>query len=567
MQRFIDFMDGAEPVAVPKPYCPRPYQVEAARRVIDILSRADRTAIYVATGCGKTEIAALLCQEKWQGKRILVITPRRELVKQTADRLRLRGVPCGVEMAEQRSDEHVTVACYASMMSRKRFEKYLNCVDLIIVDESHMNFSPAALDMLAQFRSWGARVCGMTASPPVRKKGVIIDGRETVLADHYGEPAFIYDYLTAVRDGYLVSCKLHTCVLTDLDLSRFKASFGDFDATRLDKLMRNKANVAGVGLMIAKYWDGKPSVVFCSSIKHAEAVRDDIAARGIAASIVHSQMDADEQALHLRDYMTGKSKVVINVGILTLGWDAPHTRKLFLARPTASPCLYVQMFGRGTRCLAGTIDGIDTVEGRLAAIAASDKSHMEVYDITDASRTVSITSAFDILYPDVDDRLMKRVKARLPRQPQTKEQIDSVIEAERKLLAAEQAALDREEMARRGHIVVDGEVVAYRREITADEERLGGGRRTTDYWWMPYGKYKGRKFSAIPRRYLEVLLPYVKDEGLARNIRRYLSGQNSNAPKPQPVTEQQEFSMQRKWEEAGSRLLAREGYDPNDCPF
>jgi superfamily II DNA or RNA helicase len=544
MQRFIDFMDGEEEaVAVPKPYVPRPYQLEAARRVIAALLHAAMTAIYVATGCGKTEIAALLCQEEWQGRRILVITPRRELVRQTADRLRLRGVPCGVEMAEQRSEERVTVACYASLMSRKRFQRYLNTVDLIIVDESHMNFSPAALDMLAQFRSWGAKVCGMTASPPVRKKGVILDGRETALSDHYGEAAFVYDYLTAVADGFLVPCMLHTCVLTDLDLSKFKASFGDFDATRLDKLMKKRANVAGVGLMIEKFWDNKPSVVFCCSIEHAEAVRDDLKSRGIEASIVHSQMDEDEQAMHLKDYMSGRSNIIINVGILTLGWDAPHTVKLFLARPTASPCLLIQMFGRGTRCEKGCIDGLDTPEERRAAIAKSGKPYMEVYDITDASRTVSIASAFDILYPKEDDRLMKRVKNRLPRQPQTKEQIDAVIEAERKLMAAEQAALDKEEMARRGHIVVDGEVVAYRREVTAEEERLGGGKRTKEYWWMPYGKYKGRKFSAIPRRYLEVLLPHVKDEGLSRNIRRYLSSQKSNAPKPQPQ------------------------YDPTDCPF
>ncbi len=522
MQRFIDFMGEVEQKAS-KPYCPRPYQIEAARRVMDVLSGADKTAIYVATGCGKTEIAALLCQEAWNGRRILVITPRRELVKQTADRLRLRGVPCGIEMAEQRSEERVTVACYASLMSRKRYQRYLNTVDLIIVDESHTNFSPAALDMLAQFRSWGAKICGMTASPPVRKKGVILDGRETVLADHYGEAAFVYDYLAAVRDGYLVSCKLHTVVLEDLDLSRFKASFGDFDQSRLDKLMRQKECVAGVGLMIERYWDGKPSVVFCSSIAHAEAVRDDLLTRGIEASIVHSQMDEDEQALHLSDYMSGKSNIVINVGILTLGWDAPHTVKLFLARPTASPCLYIQMFGRGTRCEAGCIDGLETVEERLAAIAKSGKPHMEVYDLTDSSRTISIVNAFDILYPDADDRLMKRVKNRLPRQPQTKDQVDAVIEAERKLMAAEQAALDRAEMMKRGHIVVDGKVVAYQRDVTAEEESRGGGKRAVDYWWMPFGKYKGRAFSKVPRGYLTALLPHVKTPSLERNIRTYLN--------------------------------------------
>lgn len=515
MQGWMDFMDDVEKKAE-TPYTPRPYQVEAARRVIDVLSGTDKTAIYMATGCGKTEVAALLCQEMWQGRRILVITPRRELVRQTADRLILRGVPCGIEMAEQRSEERVTVACYDSMMSRKRYQRYLNTVDLIIVDESHTNYSPAALDMLEQFRSWGAKVCGMTASPPSKKT--------ITLSEHYGEPAYVYGYLDAVRDGYLAPCKMHMCVLEDLDLSRFKASFGDFDQTRLDALMRRRANVAGVGLMIEQYWGGRPSVVFCSSIAHAEAVRDDLLSRGISASIVHSKMDEDEQRMHLSDYESGRSKIILNVGILTMGWDSPITVKLFIARPTASSTLYVQMFGRATRCEKGCIDGIDTVEGRIAAIANSNKPFMEVYDITDSSRTNSIVTAMDVLYPSIEDRLMKRVKNRMPRQPVSKPQIDAIIEAERKALAAEQAALDREEMRRRSHITVDGSVVAYERSVTDETESRGGGKRAVEYWWMPFGKYKGRAFSKVPRQYLEALLPHCKHEGLARNIRRYLHG-------------------------------------------
>lgn len=565
MQGFDLFGDLME-VATKPTFVPRDYQIEAARRVIDILSGTDRTAVYIATGCGKTEVAALLCLHAGYTRRIIVIAPRRELVKQTADRLRLRGVECGIEMAEQRSEERITVACYASLMSRQRYKRYLDTVDLIIVDESHTNYSPAALQMLAEFRSFGARVCGMTASPPHKKNGVLIDGHATALSDHYGEPAYIYDYLQAAANGHLLKCRLHTCVLEDLDMSRFRQSFGDFDQTRVDKLMRKRANVAGVGLMVFRYWDGKPSVVFCCSIEHAEAVRDDLASRGIAASIVHSKMDDEEQRMHLADYESGRSNLILNVGILTMGWDSPRTCKLFLARPTCSSTLYVQMFGRATRCEPGCIDGIDTVEGRLAAIAASGKPDFEVFDITDSSRNNSICNAMSVLYPDIDDRLMKKVRRRFERAGGKPLPIDPVIEEERKILAAETAAAEAAAMRQRAYITVDGEVVAYRREVDAEVETRGGGKRVTDYWWMPYGKYKGRKFSAIPRRYLEVLLPHVKDAGLARNIKRYLDGRQ-NKPAAQPVSEYQRQRTFKAMEDAGSRLLRSEGYDPDKVPF
>ena len=265
---------------------PRPYQGEADEAIWNCLQDSDKCGAYLATGTGKTEIAALLFQRDWGGGSLL-ITPRRELVTQSAERLRKRGVPCGIEMAEMRSDEPITVACYASLMSKERYKRFLKTTKFIIVDESHMNFSTAALDMLSEFRSWGAKVCGMTASPPT-KKGID-------LTQHYGKPAFVYDYQQACDEGYLVNCKMHLCVLDSLDLSKFKASFGDFDQEKLNRLMKKRASVAGVGAMVEKYYDGKPSVVFCSSIEHAELVASDLRSRKIDTSIVHSNMDQHEE--------------------------------------------------------------------------------------------------------------------------------------------------------------------------------------------------------------------------------------------------------------------------------
>ena len=523
-QGWMDFMEGSV-VRKPKPYTPRPYQIAADERVWEVLQGTDRTAIYLATGTGKTEIAALIAKRDWAGKGVLFITPRRELVAQSAERLTLRGVPCGIEMAERRSDEKVTVACYASLQSRKRYRRFLGTVGIVIVDESHLNFSPQALEMLAEFREWGAKVVGMTASPPYKK--------DQPLHEHYGDPAFIYDYQQAVRDGYLLDCKMHLCVLEDLDLSRFKASFGDFDQGRLDKLLRQKANVAGVGAMVQEFWEEKESVVFCASIAHAEAVRDDCASRGIHGSIIHSRMETDEQRLHLRDFMDGSSKIIFNVGILTLGWDAPHVRKLFIARPTASGCLYTQMFGRGTRALPGTIDGLDTVEERMAAIAASDKPHFEVYDITDSSRSNSIKTALDVLRPALDDGLMERVKRQATKKAIAPEELDAVIEEERKAMAAEQAARDLIELRRRQHITVGGTVRAYERDTFADAEGRPRGDRAVDMWWMPFGRFKGRGFKAIHAE-CPWYLPYmikkgrITNENLARNIRKFLSNKRPN---------------------------------------
>lgn len=514
MTGLFDFMeDRVGKCERKRTYQPRPYQREADIAVAQYLADRDKCGLYMATGTGKTEVAALLLSRAWDGG-ALFVTPRRELVVQSADRLRLRGVPCGIEMAEQRSDEPVTVACYASLRSRNRYQRFLQTTKFIIVDESHLNYSPAALEMLAEFREWGAKVCGMTASPPTSKTHP--------LSDHYGEAAYIYDYLRACNDGYLLTCKMHLCVLDDLDMSRFRASFGDdFNQNQVSRLLKTKANVAAVGGMVETYWEGLPSVVFCSSISHAELVRDDLWGRGIQASIVHSQMEPHEVQQHMRDFMEGTSQIIINVGILTLGWDAPHVRKLFIARCTASPTLYTQIFGRGTRCLPGIIDGLATAQERLDAIARSDKPFFEIFDITDSSRNNDIKTAMDIVRPGVDDRLMKRIRRRMETGTVHALDIDAIIAEEQKLMAAEQAAKDKIELQRRLNIRVDADVKAYERDPLSDSEARPR-KKVTDFWWMPYGRYKGRSFSKIPRWYLETILPHVRDEGLARNIRRFL---------------------------------------------
>jgi superfamily II DNA or RNA helicase len=493
-----------------KGFCPRPYQGEAVSQALRELATEEACGLYLATGTGKTEVAAVLMKE-WDDGSILFIAPRRELVRQTAARLRKHGVDVGVEMAEQISDEPVTVACYASLKSRDRYKKYLKMVKLVIVDEAHVNYSTSSLDMLQEFRSFGARVVAMTASPPTKK------GEDFILADHYGKPAFVYSYNDAVDDGYLVPCKMHLCVLKDLDLSKFKKSFGDFDQSRLDKLMKHRAVVAGVGKMVEQYWDNKKSVVFATSIAHAEAIRDDLQGRDIHASIVHSNMAPEEQDMHLKDFVNHRSDIIINVGILTMGWDCPQVEKLFIARATQSPELYCQIFGRGTRVLPDVIDGLATKEERKEAIAKSDKPCFEVYDITDSSRHNSIQTALDVLRSDLKPAIRRKLQDRTEAEVVSSEQLDAIILEEKQAQAARMAAANKMELAKRWHIDVGGDVAAYSRGVNDAVEKKNK-RGVVDFWWMPYGKYKGQGFAAIFKKNPRYLA-YMLEKGFLKNSR------------------------------------------------
>lgn len=51
----------------------------------------------------------------------------------------------------------------------------------------------------------------------------------------------------------------------------------------------------------------------------------------------------------LEDFKSGKIKVIVNVGVLTTGFDFPELETVVLARPTKSLALYYQMVGRAIR--------------------------------------------------------------------------------------------------------------------------------------------------------------------------------------------------------------------------
>ena len=510
-------------------FTPRPYQIDAVGKTIACLSNTEACGLYLATGTGKTEVAATLMDE-WKDGGILFIAPRRELVRQTAARLRGHGVDCGIEMAESTSDERITIACYASLRSKERYKKFLKQVKLVVVDEAHVNYSTTSLQMLSEFRSWGAKVVAMTAAPPSKR------GEDFVLRDHYGDPAFVYSYNDAVKDGFLVPVKMHLCVLKDLDLSKFKKSFGDCAQARLDKLMKHRAIVAGVGRMIEQYWDNKKSVVFATSIAHAEAIRDDLHGRGIEASIVHSKMVPEEQDMHLKDFVSHRSDIIINVGILTMGWDCPSVEKLFIARCTQSAELYCQMFGRGTRVLPGVIDGIDTTAKRKEAISLSSKPCFEVYDITDSSRHNSIQTALDVLTNGLNPSIRRAVQERTEDETVASEKLDDIILEEKQSLAARLAAQNEIELQRRWHIGVGGNVSAYEKGVNDPvEKRNRNGVR--DLWWMPWGKYKGKGFRAIHTAnpgYFAYMLDkgYIKDGNgnLKTNVISFLTKAYNDSP-------------------------------------
>jgi len=60
-------------------------------------------------------------------------------------------------------------------------------------------------------------------------------------------------------------------------------------------------------------------------------------------------MRKSERRRVIERFKSGDTRVLVNCDLLTQGFDAPHVRALYIARPTFSPNRYIQMVGRGLR--------------------------------------------------------------------------------------------------------------------------------------------------------------------------------------------------------------------------
>lgn len=122
----------------------RPYQQEAREAVKqDWKSGIKRTLLVLPTGCGKTIVFAKIVEDcVREGRRVLILAHRAELLEQAADKLsRSTGLKCAVEKAEESclgSWFRVVVGSVQSMQRPKRLQQFeRDYFDTIVIDEAH----------------------------------------------------------------------------------------------------------------------------------------------------------------------------------------------------------------------------------------------------------------------------------------------------------------------------------------------------------------------------------------------------------------------------------------------
>ena len=337
------YIDDNMPAQSGQVFVLREHQEEALQNLKKMRSDNQTIALVQgATGSGKSAIGVLDAKEV--GKRTLFLAHSKELVEQGYSNFQKLWPEATVgRMVDTYHDTDEMVIC-ASVQSVSRNLELFRPDDFgyLIIDKCHHASADTYRRILSYFRA--SFTLGLTATPE-RADG------EDLLAI-FQTMAHKLDIKEAVESGILVPVRCIR-IKTNIDLQDVRINGFKYNALDLDsKIMvpgRNK-------LIVDTYLDyvkNRPTVVFCTSVKHANEVAELFQDAGVSAQSISGSTKASERKKILQDYENGHVKVLCACDLLNEGWDSPHTEVLFMARPTMSKTIYMQQLGRGMRTCQG----------------------------------------------------------------------------------------------------------------------------------------------------------------------------------------------------------------------
>jgi hypothetical protein len=115
----------------------------------------------------------------------------------------------------------------------------------------------------------------------------------------------------------------------------------------------NILNKAVINEAVVTQWKekatGRKTIVFCSTVAHAADVCTAFNTAGVPAGLIHGELPDAERKACLAAYEHGDLQVLVNVAVLTEGYDYTPTSCVVLLRPSSYKSTLIQMVGRGLR--------------------------------------------------------------------------------------------------------------------------------------------------------------------------------------------------------------------------
>ena len=323
------------------------YQKGAIDQIFEKFESApdDHHLLYqLPTGGGKTVIFSEIVRQylKTHKKKVLVMTHRIELCKQTSKMLTSFGVTNKVVDSKANLEDQDHYSCYVAMVetlnNRLNDEKLdISDVGLVIIDEAHYN----SFTKLFKFFE-NSFLLGVTATPLSSNKDLPMKG-------NYNELIAGESIESLIENEFLARAEVfqYDMGLTSLEIG----SNGDYTVKSSEDLYTSPAMLEKTLEAYKKHSDGKKTLIFNNGINTSIMIYHTFKEAGLPIMHLDNTATKKQRKHILKWFHETPNAILTSVSILTTGFDEPTIDTIILNRATKSLTLYYQMIGRGSRIL------------------------------------------------------------------------------------------------------------------------------------------------------------------------------------------------------------------------
>lgn len=345
-------------------YTLRPYQADSVKAVIHYFRKHSTPAVIVLpTGAGKSLVIAELA--RLAKGRVLVLAHVKELVEQNHAKYEgygLTGSIFSAGLGRKETDQQVVFASVQSVV--RNLDAFKDQFSLLVIDECHRvpeDKNSSYQKVISHLRELnpGLKVLGLTATPYRLGVGWIYQyhTRGQVRSEEarfFRDCIFELPIRYLLDENFLTPARMMDAPVLSYDFSQLKpASTGRYKESEMDMVIdqAKRATPQIVQQIIQMAQDKQGIMIFAATVRHAQEIHSLLPAEQVA--IVIGDTPTPERDDIIQRFKDRKIKYLVNVSVLTTGFDAPHVDLIAILRPTESVSLYQQIVGRGLRLSEG----------------------------------------------------------------------------------------------------------------------------------------------------------------------------------------------------------------------
>ena len=348
----------------------RPYQQAAVDAAVAWMRHSvDPFVIDAATGAGKSHIIAAIAADIHgrTGKRVLCLAPSAELITQNHEKYLASGNRASIFSASAGAKELRYPVVFGSPLTVKnRISRFGKEYAIVVIDEAH-GITPTVRGIVEAMRAENPnlRVCGLTATPYRLGSGWIyrigpggdVHGDDVAREPFFTKCVYMIGARELIAQGYLTPPVIGQVVAEGYETGGLEVNAqGKFDAGAVDRAYHGHGRkTAAIVADVVRQAQGRDGVMFfAATVRHAQEIMASLPPE--LSQIVTGETAKAERDSLVRRFKARAIKYLVNVSVLTTGFDAPHVDLIAILRKTESVGLLQQIIGRGLRVSPGKAD-------------------------------------------------------------------------------------------------------------------------------------------------------------------------------------------------------------------